>query len=110
MSLAEVEVEVTEEPAHWQNFDLNATGKMMFNFSVVLFGWSIRNISTTTEALLDIYDGTDTSGVVVFPVNLAGNETNREFWNRGVLMRNGVYVNVTAQEVKGSLFYRRHHR
>lgn len=104
----DVELVEVEEPAHYVTFDLNATGKILFNFAVVVYGWSMRNVSATTEATLDVYDGTDTTGNVIFPVNLAGNETNREWFNRGVRLESGLYVNVTAQEVKGSVFYRRH--
>lgn len=108
MTATEFELEVSEDPALWVNFDLNGTGKLVFDCSVRLYGWALKNVSSSTLASLDIYDGTDTSGVPVFPVNLASNETSREWWNRGVLMRNGVYVNVTAQEVKGALFFRYH--
>ena len=107
MTFQEIDLEVHEEPAHWVNFDLNGTGKTVLGFSVKLLGWSIRNLSSTTLATLDIYDGTDTSGAVVFPITLQSNESSREwFWPGGVLLKNSVYVNVTAQEVKGALFYR----
>lgn len=107
---SEFELEVFTDPAHHVYFDLNGAGSVVLGMSVVLHGWSIRNVSGTTLAQLDIYDGADTSGGhAIFPINLAANETSREFFERGVLLKNGVYVNVTAQEVKGALFYR-HHR
>lgn len=104
----ELDLEVREDPAHWINFDLSGAGAVVLGFAVVLYGWSVENNSTTTEAAFDIYDGTDTSGKPVFPVRLSGNETSREWFDRGVAMLNGVYVNVTAQEVHGALFYCRH--
>jgi hypothetical protein len=109
VSYPELELEVISEPAWPITFDLNGAGLMLANYAVVLFGWAVRNVSSGTEAKFDIYDGTDASGVPVFPVNLAGNETNREWFGpNGVRFRNGVYVNVTAQEVKGSVIVRRH--
>lgn len=109
MSVGEIDLEVHEEPVHWVNFDLNGTGKMMFNFSARICGWSIKNLSATTLAVMDIYDGTDTSGVVVFPVTLQSNESSREwFYPGGIVFHNGLYLNVTAQEIKGSILYRRH--
>jgi hypothetical protein len=96
-----------DDPAHHAYFDLNATGAVVLGFAHVLYGWSIKNVSTTTEANIDFYDGADSSGLPTFPVNLTGNETNREMWPRGVLMKNALYINVTAQEVKGSVFFRR---
>lgn len=104
------ELEVREDPAEYITFDLSGAGRALASFGLTVYGWSLRNVSTTTEAFLDIYDGTDASGIVIFPVNLAGNETSREWFNRGVDFKNGLYVNVTAQEVKGSLFYRHHGR
>ena len=106
--MPELDIEVREEPAHPVYFDLNGAGTAVFSFAVIVYGWSIRNVSTTTEANLDVYDGTDTTGHIIFPVNLAGNETSREWFNRGVEFKNGLYLNVTAQEVKGSIFFRKH--
>lgn len=108
MSNVEIDLEVHSDPAWSLTFDLNGTGKALAAFSVILLGWCMKNVSSSTEATLDIYDGTDATGVTLFPVNLASNETSVVwFGDRGILMRNGVYVNVTAQEVKGALFYRR---
>ena len=108
--MPELDIEVRGEPAHYVAFDLNGTGKVLVNYQVTLFGWAIRNVSSTTEATADIYDGTDTSGTVVIPANLAGNEVSVVWLGpNGVRFRNGLYLNVTAQEIKGCLFYRRHH-
>ena len=109
MSYQELDLEVHSDPACYVTFDLSAAGKAIFAFSAVVFGWSMRNVSTTTEATLDIYDGTDTTGISLFGINLAGNQTGRDwFGDRGILFRNGLYINVTAQEVKGAVFYRPH--
>lgn len=103
----EIELEVTEDPAHHYQFDLNGAGLAVITFSVRFLGWSIKNASSTTLASLDIYDGTDTTGKPVFPINLAANETSREnFTGRGIWFKNAVYINVTAQHVTGSIFYR----
>lgn len=109
MTYPELELETYEEPAHYIAFDLNGNGKMLANFGLRLCGWSVRNLSSTTLATFDVYDGTDSSGTAIFPVSLAANESSREwFYPGGILMANGLYVNVTAQEVKGAVFYRRH--
>lgn len=106
--MPELDLEVREEPAHPVYLDLNGAGTAIFTFALIVYGWSLRNVSSGTAAALDVYDGTDTTGKIVFPINLAGNETNREWFNRGVLLKNGLYVNVTSQEVRGSIFYRKH--
>jgi len=105
----EFELETREDPVFYETFDLNGNGKMLANFSVLFCGWSLRNLSASTLATLDIYDGTDASGTSIFPVTLQSNESSREwFYPGGVLFKNGIYVNVTAQEVKGAVLFRRH--
>lgn len=107
MSVAEVELELHERPAHPITLDVNATGVTVCGFSVILFGWAVRNASATTLASFDVYDGTDHSGVSVFPVNLAANEASREWFGpNGIEFKNGVYFNVTAQHVTGAVFIR----
>lgn len=110
VSIGEFELEVRSDPVHYVTFDLNGAGTPLLAFSVVLYGWALRNVSGSTLATLDIYDNNSVAGIPVFPINLAANETSREwFGDRGLMFLNGLYVNVTAQEVKGSIFYR-HHR
>ena len=107
--MPELDLEVHEDPAHYAAFDLNATGKVIFGFAVRLLGWSMENQSSSTLAHADIYDGTDTSGTALFAINLAGNQSGRDWFGPGgILFKNGLYLNVTAQEVKGAVFYRRH--
>lgn len=110
MSIApEFELEVTQDPAHYIAFDLNGAGKALASFSVVVFGWAIRNMSASTLATADLYDGADTSGTLLLPWALASNAFDvKWFGPNGVWFKNGLYVNVTAQEIKGSIFYRHH--
>jgi len=110
VSQVELDLDVIDEPADHIEFDLNGTGKAITNFAIILYGWSMYNVSTTTLATVNVYDGTDTSGSIVFPINLAANQSGRDWFGPGgIWFRNGLYLNVTAQEIKGSVFYRRHH-
>lgn len=103
-----VEVELYGRPVHHAEFDLSSAGQLLFGFSCDLIGWSIRNMSASTLATLDIYDGADTSGKVTVPLALAANTTDTKwFGDSGIRFKNAVYVNVTAQECKGSLWFRR---
>jgi len=109
VSATEFELEVREDPAHYASFNLSSAGKAEFGFAVVLHGWALANTSPAASTEIDLYDGTDTSGTVLFPVTLAANESSREwFGDRGVLFRNGLYLNVASGGVKGCVFYRRH--
>jgi len=109
VSTSEVEIELREEPAYPVTFNLNATSGTVVAYACVVFGWSMKNASGTTLATLDVYDGTDHSGTSLFPINLAANQSGRDWFGpNGILFRNGVHINVTAQQVSGAVFIRRH--
>jgi hypothetical protein len=103
----EVELEVEEPHVRYRAFDLNATTLQLLGFSVNLFGWSVRNPSGSVAAVMDIYDGADGTGVPVFTINLANSASDTKWFGpNGVRLNNALFANVTAGEVKGSLFYR----
>lgn len=104
---ADFELEVSTDPLWRVYFDLNGAGKALVQFSAKLGGFAIRNMSSSSTAAMDFYDGTDTTGNAIVPITLAANESTREYWwPGGVLFKNGVYANVTSGEIKGSIFYR----
>lgn len=103
-----VEVELYSRHVQKTPFDLNGAGKVACGFAADLMGWSMRNLSSSTLATIDIYDGPDTSGTPIMCVNLAAStSSNPWFGDAGIRFDNAIYINVTAQEVKGSLFFRR---
>ena len=107
MTYPDFEIEVREEPAHPVTFDLNAAGAALVSFACIVYGWSMRNASSSTLASLDVYDGTDHSGTSLFPINLAANQSGRDWFGPGgILFKNGLYINVTAQHVTGAVFIR----
>jgi hypothetical protein len=94
-------------PALHVDFNLTTAGKLVCGFSCRLLGWSVKNASAVNPASFDIYDAPALTGPPVWPVNLAANETNREWWApQGVWIENAIYVNVTVGNVFGSLFFR----
>lgn len=102
-----VEEILYEHHARYRAFDLNGTGVVLLGFACDIFGWQLRNPSGSTAAVMDIYDGGDASGTVALPFNLPSNgNTEAWFGPNGIRFENGVYANVTAGEVKGSIFYR----
>lgn len=108
--MPELDLEVHEEPAHYIAFDLSGAGKMLTNYAIVLYGWALKNPSGASTAAADIYDNTDGTGTAIIPLTFATSESIGDWFGPGgILLKNGVYVNVTSGEVKGSLFYRRHH-
>jgi hypothetical protein len=106
-SIPLIELEVTEHHARYRQFDLSGTGALLLGFAVDVYGWSLKNPSTSTAADIDLYDGPDTSGVAALPVQIPNSTTDTKWFGpNGVRFHNGVYANVTTGEVKGSLFYR----
>jgi hypothetical protein len=107
VSVTDFSLEVKEDPAHYVTFDVSATTKLLLGFSVVVFGWALKNPSGSVAAAIDVYDTPDGTGVPVFPVTLASSESVGDWFGpNGVWMKNAVFVNVTAGEVKGAIFYR----
>ena|ERR1700749_1208473 len=103
----EVELEVKEDHASYRSFDLSGTGALLIGFGSDIYGWSFKNMSTSTAADIDLYDGPDASGIAAIPVQIPASQTDTKWFGpNGVRFKNGVYANVTTGEVKGSLFYR----
>jgi hypothetical protein len=103
----EVEIEVEEPKVHYRTFDLNGVTLQLLGFAVDMFGWALENPSGSVAAKIDIYDSPDGTGVPVFPLALATSAMDiKWFGPNGIRMNNAVYANVTAGEVKGSLFYK----
>jgi hypothetical protein len=106
-TLEEYQIELSEEPAHHAYFDKSSSGQI-FQFSVVVLGFWMLNPSGSTAATGSIADGNDGTGNPDLPVYLAANTLiTPSFGSRGVRFLNGVYLNITAGEIKGSILYRR---
>lgn len=70
-----------------------------------LMGWSVANESTTALAAFIIYNNTEVGGQAVHPVNLYDNESSREWFGPdGIWMAVGVWFQVTAGTISGSVF------
>lgn len=101
------ELPVFEHYARYLSFDINATHMLLLGFASDFFGWSVSNPSGSVAASMDLYDGSDSSGTPVFTIKLATSADDiRWFGPNGVRLNNALYANVTAGEVKGSVFYR----
>lgn len=69
-----------------------------------LMGWSVANTSAAAVASFIIYDNTTAAGFAVHPVNLAPNESNREWFGPdGQWFAVGMFFEVTAGTVLGSV-------
>jgi len=82
-------------------------GSALFGGQARLCGGSLRNTSTTATAVVDLYDGGGSGGQPVANVNLAANESTRDWLSgEGLRIRTGLYVNVTSGSVRVVLWVR----
>jgi hypothetical protein len=109
MSTVEVDLELEERPAWWQAWTLTTGSKALAGYSIILFGWTATETSGSAAATVNLYDGADTSGAIVLPINLAQSESASDWYNRGVWLRNGATVAMGSGQAKGSIFFR-HYR
>jgi hypothetical protein len=95
-----------DTPACHVEFDTSAGGLVIVSSELILYGWSIVNESTTTEAEVDLYDNTSAQAIPVWPVTLLPQESSREwFGDRGIWLRRGLYAAAAIGAVKGAVFW-----
>jgi hypothetical protein len=102
-----IEAWLEEHHVRYRQFDLTTSSLLLLGFAVDIYGWSLKNVSTSTAADVDLYDGNDTSGVAAIPLQIPSSTTDTKWFGpNGVRFHNAVFANVTTGEVKGSIFYR----
>jgi hypothetical protein len=111
MTMPVTPVDVVEEPwARHVFWSLAGAGQARLAFAVILLGWSATETTGSATASVNIYDGTDSSGVILLPIRLASGESAEAWYGPGgIRFRNGVYINVASGAAQGALFYR-HYR
>jgi len=72
---------------------------------VYLYGWALLDTTGAALARLELYDGYDANSLLIAPVNLLASESSREwFGDPGLTCERGIFVNVLAGSVRGSIF------
>ena len=72
---------------------------------VQLMGWALVETTGAAVAAAELYDGNDATGQSLLPVTFQANESVRDwFGTQGILCQRGLYLNVTAGSVRGTLF------
>lgn len=72
---------------------------------VRLMGWALKESTGAAAAAFELYDGTDTTAQSLAPVTLVANESIRDwFGTHGIICERGLFINVTAGSVRGTLF------
>jgi len=66
-------------------------------------GFTIRETSGTTAAVVRIHDGVTAAGTVLDTIALNPGESAREWYHPGIHATTGVYVDVVSGAVAGSV-------
>lgn len=84
---------------------LASSGQFVVTGKLRLRGFGFNNTSAANTAEVDLYDGEGSGGQLICKVNLAANETTREWWSGdGIGCEHGVAVVWVAGSVSGSVW------
>lgn len=87
------------------------TSRQLVNVSGVYLGHSLKEATGTAAAAIDLYDGTDTTGILLNPVTLLDNESTRDWYPLpGIVVTSGIWADVTSGEVTGVVYFGRQYR
>lgn len=92
-------------PADTFPFAATSTGIVVATGAFLLRGWAFQESTDAAGATLAIYDGITSSGKLAAPITLDANESARDYPpGAGIVMRQGMFVDVTIGSVLGSLW------
>lgn len=92
-------------PSQSQAFPATTTGTILISGRGVLTGWALKETTGAAVATLNIWDGTDNRGLLLAPVNLAANESTRDWFSDwGIAFSRGLFVEVLSGSVSGALW------
>ncbi len=80
---------------------LTGSDQTVRSTEAIYCGFTVRE-TTGAEATVQIYDGTSASGTLIDSIQLAADESAREFYEAGIWVTTGIYVDVTGA-VEGSI-------
>lgn len=80
-------------------------GQQVYLGPAVLYGWAFEETTTSAVARLNLYDGTANTGKLVVPISLSADQSTRDYLpGNGVEIRTGVFLDVTAGSIDGSVW------
>lgn len=84
---------------------LTGSDQTVFTGEGHYFGFTIRETAGST-ATVRIHDNTANSGTILDTIQLAPNESAREWYGpQGILLRTGIRVDIVSGTVEGSVRY-----
>lgn len=92
-------------PSQAQQFGPATTGLILISGRGVLTGWAIKETTGAAVAAMTVRDGLTSAGLTIAPINLASNESNREWFSDwGIAFSNGLFLDITAGSISGALW------
>lgn len=70
--------------------------------STKLMGWSLNGSVT---GVVTIYDGVDNTGAIVVKMNIANGTQDTRYFDGGLQMTKGIYVEYTSGNFVGSVWF-----
>lgn len=93
-------------PAQLLPFDATSADVQLLTGLYVLRGWSVLETTGAAAASLLLRDGASTTAPVVASASLAqGTTSTSTTGTGGLLLRTGLYLDVTAGSVSGTVWY-----
>lgn len=81
------------------------SGIVVVNGAALLRGWSLRETTGSAAAVVELYDGTSTGGMLVATISLTDAQSTRDYLEgSGVEIRNAIFYNVVSGAVKASIW------
>ena len=87
---------------HVRAVPLTGSDQLVITGQMSYCGFTVRETAGAV-ASFRVYDNTSATGTLLDTVSLAANESWSEVYTRGIWCQNGIYVDVLAGTIEGSL-------
>ena len=93
-------------PAQLLPFAATSADIKLYTGNAVLLGWSFAETTNSAGASLTLNDGPDDTYPEIVRVNLAQNESTRDYPpGNGILIRTGIFLEMLSGTVEGTIWY-----
>jgi len=82
---------------------LTGADQLVMASTSVYAGFTVRETSGASPAVVDIYDGTSAAGTKLETIRLAASASLRKGYRGGIWAANGIFVDVVSGAVAGSV-------
>lgn len=102
-ALSQTKGAVVLQGAEVRSVPATTTGRRISTSAGRLMGWALRE-TAGAPATVYLRDGRDAGGEIVVPLQLAANESTRDYFAGGLSLVDSLYLDVVAGSVEGAVF------